>query len=305
MFWALDDNDIRVRAGTHIPNQDYYCQLCGEKVFYRAGEKKQPHFAHKKGTYCKDSWKYDMSVWHISWKNRFPDEAQEVVITVGEEKHRADVFINGKVIEFQHSSITSEDFKARNKFYTSQGYRVVWVFDVIEEYESGNIAIIDPPKHKYRWRAPKSIFRNNGLPKNAEVYFQFRNDFRDYSLYKITWTEDASFDHFTVSDRFTTKGFVSECLGEPVGEPEHYTFMELWKKEAQDIFRRRHIVYVKNVENENIYMIEKESIQTDDIDTGKCRGYLKGPVSHDFEKESREIPRQETEKKVWILLDGI
>ena len=48
------------------------------------------------------------------------------------EKHRADVFINDTVLEFQHSELSYDEFYERNEFYNSLGYDVEWIFDVQE-----------------------------------------------------------------------------------------------------------------------------------------------------------------------------
>ena len=60
-----------------------------------------------------------MSDWHYDWQNQFPVDNQEIVFTKDNKIHRADVFINNTVIEFQHSPITEAEFNDRNNFYKS------------------------------------------------------------------------------------------------------------------------------------------------------------------------------------------
>ncbi len=301
MFWAMDDQGRRIHADEFDPQKAYSCPICGEPLNFRIGEKNHAHFAHKKGTYCKDSWEYDMSEWHMAWQRRFPENTQEVVVVAGDEKHRADVLVNQTVIEFQHSSITTEDFNSRNIFYNRVGYNVVWVFDLIDEYQEGVISIIDPPNQRYRWKVPKSIFRSTGFPTNATVYFQFRDLDNDYSLFQVSGTEKDGFAHFTTSERYSVKGFVSKCIGEKAEDLLGHTLMELWEKSGKDTFARQRVAYVKNIENENVYKIKRD-IEASTNKYGKCYGYLKRPTASDFENKSLEIPAEDVKKRVWIMV---
>ena len=143
MFIALNDNNERIEAKNANKGKKYFCPVCHEKVLYRECTTKASHFAHKTGSDCVD-WG-DMSEWHLGWQEKFPIECREVVMEKNGVKHRADVFVKEKnlVIEFQHSSITNEDFNLRNKFYVENGYTIIWIFDGEkkiknpEEYEAG------------------------------------------------------------------------------------------------------------------------------------------------------------------------
>ena len=68
-------------------------------------------------------------------------EYQEIVKTKDEQKHRADVLIESEkvVFEFQHSPLSPDEFEDRNSFYNSLGYKVIWVFDVEEQYQNEQI----------------------------------------------------------------------------------------------------------------------------------------------------------------------
>lgn len=46
--------------------------------------------------------------------------------------HRADIFIDGTVIEFQHSPIKEVEFNDRNDFYLKLGYKIIWIFDALD-----------------------------------------------------------------------------------------------------------------------------------------------------------------------------
>jgi hypothetical protein len=74
-----------------------------------------------------------MTQWHLSWQEMFALEYREVVMCNGRHKHRADLCLpqpdgSKLIVEFQHSSISTEDIRKREQFYTSVGH-LLWVFD--------------------------------------------------------------------------------------------------------------------------------------------------------------------------------
>jgi len=104
------------------------CPICGSKVIARCGEIKTHHWAHKNK--CTDRWWENETEWHRNWKNQFPKEWQEIVhFDDTGEKHIADVKTSENwVVEFQHSSIKSEERTSRNEFYNQSG-NLIWVVD--------------------------------------------------------------------------------------------------------------------------------------------------------------------------------
>ena len=141
MEFALNCKNEKIHISMADKSNDYFCPLCKGKVILRRGQINIEHFAHI--SKCEDSWKYDMSEWHSNWQAQFPRKNQEVVIEKNKEKHRADVMACGYVLEFQHSPITVEEFNERNKFYLNCGKKVVWIFDLADEYECGQIQCYD------------------------------------------------------------------------------------------------------------------------------------------------------------------
>ena len=135
MFVALNKDKKRVHISNTLNSEKYYCPICGEELRTRKGNANAHHFAHKNNSNCveKDGWHYDMSDWHYDWQNQFPVDNQEIVFAKNNKIHRADVFINNTVIEFQHSPITENEFNDRNEFYKSLGYKVLWIFDAIDK----------------------------------------------------------------------------------------------------------------------------------------------------------------------------
>lgn len=127
---AYDIEKNRVHIDDAVRGQEYFCPVCGAEFIVRKGEIKAHHFAHK--SKCSDSWHYDMSEWHLRMQNLFPKECQEIVRTYDGETHRADVLMGDVVLEFQHSPISSKEYRERTEFWMRNGYKVAWIFDVTE-----------------------------------------------------------------------------------------------------------------------------------------------------------------------------
>ncbi len=178
MFIALDCNGNRVLIEHVSEDEKYFCPVCGEQLIIKAEKSLaiKTHFAHRRGTLCPDDWTHDMSEWHLEWQKRFPEQYREVVIEKDGEKHRADVFINNIVIEFQHSPISSEEIIKRNTFYISCGYRVVWVFDATDKIKNSIEETIDPMKCREDdlcWKRLKREFSVK-MPPQVTIYLQYK-----------------------------------------------------------------------------------------------------------------------------------
>lgn len=189
MIIAYNKNKERVHIDDTICDEKYYCPTCGEKLCLKKGNIKAHHFSHINTSNC-DGWHYDMSEWHSSWQKQFPIENQEIVFEVNGKKHRADVFINDTIIEFQHSKISYDEFKDRNDFYTSLGYKVIWIFDATDSYFKGDIR--EHFNNNYSWN--NSLVQLTGYNnKLIDVYLQeFTNIWTLHPDYKTVsmWNDD-------------------------------------------------------------------------------------------------------------------
>lgn len=117
----------------------------GHQVIAKRGEKNAHHFAHKSHTSC--SCHDNKGNWHISWQDRVVKEAREVRMRgEGNKLHIADICIprdkvsipcihKGYVIELQHSTMDTRTIQERERFYTSQGYILIWIFDCSNDWE--------------------------------------------------------------------------------------------------------------------------------------------------------------------------
>lgn len=184
MFYALDSGGRRIYAefAEKAANQQHFCPICHNPVILRKGEINAPHFAHLHNQ-CPDSWQYDMSEWHKEMQERFPEENREVVMSFDGKTHRADVFKDGVVIEFQHSPISPDEFFDRNDFYTSLGYKVVWVFDVSDQYEDSRFVHKRDNYSVLRWNNPLRVLKYGPIPQykknNVKICLFFGESYDD------------------------------------------------------------------------------------------------------------------------------
>ena len=109
-----------------IPKTKGICPGCNAPVIAKCGTKRVHHWAHETKQDCKnDRWEKE-GPWHQNWKSQFPQDWQEQIMIINNEKNIADIKTpQGLVIEFQHSHITPEEQKAREEAYKN----MIWVVD--------------------------------------------------------------------------------------------------------------------------------------------------------------------------------
>lgn len=177
MYYAVNAEGKRVFIEDAQPGDQYFCPQCGELLVQKKGSMREHHFAHMMNIDC-DPWKYDMSEWHRSWQSLFPESTREVVVQYDGEKHRADVLVGRTVIEFQHSPMTSQEFWKRNYFYRNAGYFVMWIFDMIDEFNNEKIICREDKDGIFQWKYHWHTF--DGFQPNKEkgisLFFQMHKD---------------------------------------------------------------------------------------------------------------------------------
>lgn len=212
MQFAVDKDDKRVWIENTHSNQAYFCPYCGTELITRKGDIRRHHFAHHSIQYCKDSWirsnKYDESSWHYKWQNEFPEENREIKIELGQVKHRADVIIGQTVIEFQHSLLSVQDFYERNHFYFDLGYKVIWLFDLSNLYESKRISFVAQQSCLiHSWKNPKECFDAYDVETGTiELFFQINNS--DKSIVRVTHVSENGFEQFETTLSMTKEEFL-------------------------------------------------------------------------------------------------
>jgi hypothetical protein len=186
MFVAFDKNKNKIDIEHAEPNKVYYCTDCQQTLIQRRGTERVHHFAHKhkidsvnRNCEFRKSYSHEISEWHRNWQKRFHTDCCEKLIYDGNGiKRIADVLVNKIVIEFQHSYISYSKFNERNEFYISQGYNVVWLFDIIKYIENDSIIQCTDKNGNgyYKWTLPPKFFRElNLINLRVGVYFQFSN----------------------------------------------------------------------------------------------------------------------------------
>ena len=211
MLFASDYNDNRVHIDETHSNQEYYCPYCGAPLITKKGDVRQHHFAHKQNHICSDTWahsgsgSYDVSPWHNEWQSLFPKENQEVKLVLGDTKHRADILIDRTVVEFQHSIMPVAAFDNRNNFYFNLGYKVVWLFDLSDLYENGQLTYrSEADGLVFDWKNPKKAFNSYDIQSGCiDLFFQLSN--RENAC--IVRVRDVSQDGF---EKFSTSPFISK-----------------------------------------------------------------------------------------------
>lgn len=298
MLFANDENGKKTFIDETKNGQDYYCPSCDEKLICKFGKIKSHHFAHQKGSFCKDSWHYDMSEWHSAWQSLFPQECQEVVYTYKGEKHRADVAIGKIVVEFQHSRISVDEFLNRNIFYHSLGMKIIWIFDCF----NGDIIDFDwdlfAPREENTFCIKKrnEIFTEDVIWKSADAIF-FSEDYNDetekpehnYWLHKISWFWNRNDRQrfktvFGVEACYNDEEFLKLLTGELAQEkePRTGTITYLWRKN-----RIKRWGIFENEKGFRVKVIRNPALQYERY--GKMYGFFSAPKKMHFSRDSKQV----------------
>ena len=203
MYKAVDKEGNIITLSTASNNNQLYCRCCHSPVYYVAGDisckyGKSSHFRHFPKCKCDDDWHHDKTQWHRDWQNCFPIENQEIILEKGGKKHIADVALPDSrvVVEFQHSHISPTEFEDRNGFYTGLGFRVIWVFDVQNQYSQKRIGISERGYaallQAYYWDSPVSCLRNYELSSCVDIFLQVTGFDNDTRLIRVS-RSDAGF----------------------------------------------------------------------------------------------------------------
>lgn len=214
MLFAHDYNDNRVHIDETHNNQEYYCPYCGSPLITKKGEVRQHHFAHKSTHYCSDSWagdrsrNYDISPWHNEWQSLFPKDNQEVMLALGDTKHRADVMIDRTVIEFQHSIMSSKAFDDRNNFYFNFGNKVIWLFDLSDLLENQQLTYTKTENGlDFVWNNPKKAFNSYDVQNGCiDLFFQLGEE--DKCIVRVMEVSENGFENFKTTDFITKNEFL-------------------------------------------------------------------------------------------------
>lgn len=231
MFSALDRSGKLIDVDIAIKNPDskYYCRSCGGELIIKKGNVRIKHFAHKNKCTC-DDYHENMSEWHRYWQKKFPIRNREVPLKIDDSilqtsfieclkktERRADILCYGYVIEFQNSPITSKEFNERTWFYNALGKKVVWIFNMIEEYKNEKIQLIEERYNKgdnggkYSWKyASKTFINYDSYDNDVILIFQVaevdnkETDIEQGYFERVIWAINSNNDKDTNFKRFFT-----------------------------------------------------------------------------------------------------
>ncbi len=219
MLIAHNELGNRVSIDRVNQGEKYFCPICGHGLTVKArGKIRKPHFAHSIGSDC--DWG-DMSEWHASWQEKFPEENREIIIEKNAVKHRADVFIpNARtVIEFQHSQISAEDFNARNLFYTDCGYKLVWIFDATNRirtfYDDEKLDTLtfdyESDTWHLMWKRKKLTFKDYELHnkgRSISILLDVESNAGEKSLYIAKAIDEKKIDVYAFCEPIKEQNFL-------------------------------------------------------------------------------------------------
>lgn len=146
-MYALAPTGARIAAEPGVPA---ICPTCEEPVRPKCGQIITWHWAHIGRDDC-DDWAERDTAWHRTWQETVPVAWREVVVS----NHRADIIAsNGTFVELQHSSISADEIRERERFYG----RMIWIFDAIDAYQEDRLDIRRRSGKSYvtfRWKHPR------------------------------------------------------------------------------------------------------------------------------------------------------
>lgn len=175
MKYANNETNQRIEAE---PELRAICPECGEAVRSKCGSIKVWHWAHLIESEC-SKWHEPETPWHRVWKSKFPESWQEICVKRDDVIHRADVrCADGRVIEFQHSSIDPVTIQRRERHYGD----MIWIVDAGEFVN--NLSIYQKNNwFNFRWRHA----RKSWATATAPIYFDFGDNlFRVKKIYDAT-----------------------------------------------------------------------------------------------------------------------
>lgn len=178
MFIAINQKGERIEADNGDKEDTYTCECCNAPVYFKKGQVKQSHFAHKNNKDC-DTW-HEMSEWHRKMQAMFPVKYREIVLEKDGEKHRADILVKHKgitfIVEFQKSNISREEIIKRSEFYSSFG-KLLWVFNFNDRHIHEDL---EPSRKivRYWWDwATKSVLSPKEFAKmDVDLCFEVPNE---------------------------------------------------------------------------------------------------------------------------------
>lgn len=275
MFRAMDGDGNVIGCNEAVCHCRYICRECGAPMYFVKGNPSIPygkssHFRHCKGYVCSDPWHYDKTQWHVDWQNCYPAENQEVIKEFAFKKHIADVLLEDSrtVIEFQHSKISKEEFDDRNRFYASLGYRLIWVFDLIEDYQAQKL--FQYPNYVYEWDRPRANFCGFSFPENMDIFFQISSkqeeENTDDVLLRVSRVND-DFSFFSAWRKYSKDEFIGLTYN---SQDRPLEYRRNIPKDVFEMFSEQ-LVNVMNKQRDHLYLGCTRNGVVESVPKTECR----------------------------------
>jgi len=142
------------------------CPGCGGEMIAKCGDTNVHHWAHRRGEDC-DTWREDMSDWHLAWQECFPEECREVWVGPNRE-HRADVKGRWRILEVQRSSISPAEIQEREQFYGDMAWMLCG-----EDFEGRFTMRPCEDENRIRFRFKWKKMKRCWLAAEKDIYIHF------------------------------------------------------------------------------------------------------------------------------------
>ena len=182
-----------IRAGSNLKGKDFVYRCLDEQCETPVMELvlgrglRIPHFRHKRRGQCTCS--DGETEWHREWKSHFERiECDMGIDPVTGEHNRADAVVgNDFVIEFQHSHISDEEQKSRERFYGGKG-GMAWIVDAnkkrplkrldeaIQNHDFTSIKEQPFNGMYFKVYSPDEVFPKEWLARPVGVIFDYGQD---------------------------------------------------------------------------------------------------------------------------------
>lgn len=132
--------------------EEFFCPICGERVYLKLGTVKIFHFAHKSGGTCREFYEPETE-YHMEGKLQLyhwlKKQRVDAVLEYYDKdiKQRPDIafVVDGQkyALEYQCSSLSEQTFKKRTDNYLRNGYVPVWILGNgrLEEKRPGSTSL--------------------------------------------------------------------------------------------------------------------------------------------------------------------
>jgi hypothetical protein len=291
MMIALDSEGVRVGAQKGLVG---YCPGCSGELTPKCGNIVPHHWAHKPESRCSfDNGK--MSEWHIRWQNEFDEDWREVIFNNGGKLNRADIYTPaGVVIEFQHSSISTEKIMEREAVYE----KLIWVFDARDYWGQMKLysVLLDLKEYTEDWsilnqyKGVYGIRKWHGRKKTHDyITKQLVYDTGD-SLFVIAY--GCSLDENVYCKKVSREEFIEE-----VKSSSGYVFHE-YLETAKGIpsLKNKFIAERERIRNESLQIEQEEKFRKEkEI---KAESERRNRELYETFKVSREIRKKEEELRI-------